>query len=176
MLSNFPKQLGRVMTILKPLIFALATAFAMSNFAAAGTSVPAEGIGYTSVTSSTATPLADGSTLIHQTSHGFWIETTTEAGFPSEKTADCNATMLLSAEGAPIAYRSVCTATDMDGDLFVATIGATKPDFSDCAWTMHGGTGKYAGVSGGGQCAPAGNITKDGNNSKSTWTGEWVLP
>ncbi len=128
------------MTILKTLIFGLATMFAMSNFASAGTAVPAA------------------------------------AGFPSEKTADCNATMLLSAEGAPIAYRSVCTAADMDGDLLVATIGATKPDSSDCAWTAHGGTGKYAGVTGGGQCAPAGNLTKDGNSSKSTWTGEWILP
>ena len=84
--------------------------------------------------------------------------------------------MLLSAEGAPIAYRSVCTATDIDGDLFVGTIGATKPDFSDCAWTIHGGIGKYAGLTGGGQCKSLGPITKDGNNSKSTWTGEYVLP
>ena len=164
------------MTILKALIFALATTFAMSNFAAAGTSVPADGIGYTAVTSSTATPLADGSTLIHQTTHGIWIETTPEAGFPADKVADCNSTMLLSAEGAPIAYRSVCTAADMDGDLLVATIGATKPDFSDCAWTAHGGTGKYAGMTGSGQCAGGGPLTKDGNNSKNTWTGEWVLP
>jgi hypothetical protein len=140
MLINLPTQSGIVTTILKTLIFGLATMFAMSNFASAGTAVPAA------------------------------------AGFPSEKTADCNATMLLSAEGAPIAYRSVCTAADMDGDLLVATIGATKPDFSDCAWTAHGGTGKYAGVTGGGQCAPAGNLTKDGNSSKSTWTGEWILP
>jgi len=164
------------MNILKTLISAATILFAMSNFAAAGTVVPSTGYGLNTTTSSTATPLADGSTLIQQTTHGFWVETSTEAGFPSEKAADCNATMLLSAEGAPIAYRSVCTATDIDGDLFVGTIGATKPDFSDCAWTMYGGSGKYAGVSGGGQCAPAGTITKDGNSSKSTWTGEWVLP
>ena len=164
------------MTILKALILALATVFTMSNFAIAGTSVPADGLGYTAVTSSTATPLADGSTLIHQTTHGFWIETTTEAGFPSEKSADCNVTMLLSAEGAPIVYRSVCTATDIDGDLFVGTIGATKPDFSDCAWTIHGGTGKYAGLTGSGQCKSLGPITKDGNNTRSAWTGEYVLP
>ena len=140
MLINLPTQSGIVTTILKTLIFGLATMFAMSNFASAGTAVPAA------------------------------------AGFPSEKTADCNATMLLSAEGAPIAYRSVCTAADMDGDLLVATIGATKPDFSDCAWTAHGGTGKYAGVTGGGQCQPLGPISKDGNDSKSTWTGKWNLP
>ncbi|GIS89163.1 MAG: hypothetical protein CM1200mP18_18730 [Gammaproteobacteria bacterium] len=129
------------MTILKALILALATVFAMSNFAIAGTSVPADGIGYTAVTSSTATPLADGSTLIHQTTHGIWIETTTEAGFPADKVADCNSTLLLSAEGAPIAYKSVCTASDVDGDTFLGSIIAMKPDFSDCAWTMHGGTG-----------------------------------
>ena len=163
-------------TLLKTLFFTLISVFAMSNFAAAGTSVPADGIGYTSVTSSTATPLADGSTLIQQTTHGIWIETTTEAGFPADKVADCKAPLLLSAEGAPIAYRSVCTASDIDGDTFVGTIGATKPDISDCAWAMHGGTGKYAGVTGGGHCQPLGPITKDGNDSKSTWTGEWVLP
>ena len=138
MLINLPTQSVIIMTILKTLIFALATTFAMSNFAAAGTSVPAEGIGYTSVPSSTATPLADGSTLIHQTTHGVWIETTSEAGFPADKVADCNSTMLVSAEGAPIAYRSVCTASDIDGDTFIGSIAAMKPDFSDCAWSMHG--------------------------------------
>ena len=164
------------MTSLKTSIFAATALLAISNFAAAGTIVPAAGYGFNTTTSSTATPLADGSTLIQQTTQGFWVETTTESNFPSEKVANCNATMLLSAEGAPIAYRSVCTVTDIDGDLFVGTIGATKPDFSDCAWAMHGGTGKYAGATGSGQCKSAGPITKDGNNSKSTWTGEWVLP
>ena len=164
------------MTSLKTSIFAATALLAISNFAAAGTIVPAAGYGFNTTTSSTATPLADGSTLIQQTTQGFWVETTTESNFPSEKVANCNATMLLSAEGAPIAYRSVCTASDVDGDLFVGTIGATKPDFSDCAWTMHGGTGKYAGVTGGGACMSGGPITKDGNSSKSTWTGEWVLP
>ena len=164
------------MKYLKTSVLAIAAVFAMGNLASAETVVPTTGHGYGAVTSSTATPLADGSTLIQQTTQGFWIETTTESNFPSEKVADCNATMLLSAEGAPIAYRSVCTVTDIDGDLFVATIGATKPDFSDCAWTMHGGTGKYTGVTGGGACMPGGPITKDGNSSKSTWTGEWVLP
>ena len=164
------------MRILKLSTFALTALFAMSNFALAGTAVPSNGNAYTYVTSSTATPLADGSTLIKQTTHGLWIETTTEAGFPSEKVADCNVTMLLSAEGAPIAYKSVCTASDVDGDTFVGSISAMKPDFSDCAWTMHGGTGKYAGVTGGGQCQPLGPITKDGNDSKSTWTGKWNLP
>ena len=164
------------MKFLKTSVLAIAAVFAMGNLASAETVVPTTGHGYGAVTSSTATPLADGSTLIQQTTQGFWIETTTESNFPSEKVADCNATMLLSAEGAPIAYRSVCTATDVDGDLFVGTIGATKPDFSDCAWTMHGGTGKYTGVTGGGACMSGGPITKDGNNTKFSWTGEFVLP
>ena len=84
--------------------------------------------------------------------------------------------MWLSAEGALVSYRSVCIATNIDGGVFVGAIGAAKPDFSDFTWTMYGGTGKYAGVSGSGQCAPGGPITKDGNHTKSTWTGEWVLP
>ena len=164
------------MRILRISTFALTALFAMSNFALAGTAVPSAGNGLNSTTSSTATPLADGSTLIHQTTHGIWIETTTEAGFPADKVADCNSTLLLSAEGAPIAYKSVCTASDVDGDTFLGSIIAMKPDFSDCAWTMHGGTGKYAGVTGAGQCQPGGPITKDGNHTKSTWTAEYVLP
>ena len=77
------------MRILKISTFALTALFAMSNFALAGTAVPSNGIAYTYVTSSTATPLADGSTLIRQTTHGLWTETSTEAGFPSDKVADC---------------------------------------------------------------------------------------
>ncbi|MDP7426547.1 MAG: hypothetical protein QF394_14210, partial [Rhodospirillales bacterium] len=69
------------MNILKTSISAATILFAMSNFAAAGTAVPSTGYGLNTTTSSTATPLADGSTLIQQTTHGFWIETTTEAGF-----------------------------------------------------------------------------------------------
>ena len=163
------------MTILKTLIFALSTMFAMSNFAAAGTVVPTTGHGYGATTSSTATPLADGSTLIKQTTHEFWIDDSGEH-FPAEKAADCHGTLLLSAQGAPIAYSGTCSATDIDGDTVIATNRATTPDFSDCAWTMHGGTGKYAGVTGGGACIPGGPFTKDGNNSKFSWTGEWVLP
>ena len=164
------------MKYLKTSVLALAAVFAMGNLASAGTTVPSHGYGLNTTTSSTVTPLEGGATLIKNTTHGFWIETSTEANFPSEKVAVCNATMLLSAEGAPVVYRSVCTATDIDGDLFVGTIGATKPDFSDCAWTIHGGTGKYAGVTGSGQCMPGGPITKDGNNTRSAWTGEYVLP
>ena len=164
------------MTILKTLIFALATVFAMSNFAAAGTVVPTTGHGYGATTSSTATPLADGSTLIKQTTHEFWIEDPSAANFPAEKVADCHGTLLLSAQGAPIAYSGTCSATDIDGDTVIATNRATTPDFSDCTWAMHGGTGKYAGVTGGGTCMPGGPITKDGSNSKFSWTGEWVLP
>ena len=164
------------MKFLKTSVLALAAVFAMGNLASAGTTVPSHGYGLNTTTSSTVTPLEGGATLIKNTTHGFWVETSTEAGFPSEKVADCNATLLLSAEGAPLAYRSVCSVSDVDGDLWIATIGATKPDFSDCTWAAHAGTGKYAGATGSGQCASGGPLTKDGNNSKSTWTGEWVLP
>ena len=164
------------MRILKISTFALTALFAMSNFALAGTAVPTTGHGYGATTSSTVTPLADGSTLIKQTTHEFWIEDPSAANFPAEKVADCHGTLLLSAQGAPIAYSGTCSATDIDGDTVIATNRATTPDFSDCTWAMHGGTGKYAGVTGGGPCMPGGPITKDGNNSKFSWTGEWVLP
>ena len=157
-------------------VFALAAVFAVGNLASAETTVPTTGHAVTAVTSSTVTPLTDGSTLIKQTSHGFWIEDPSAANFPSEKVADCNGTLLLSAEGAPIVFKGVCSVTDIDGDVWVAAFSATKPDFSDCTWVMNGGTGKYAGVTGSGLCMSGGPITKDGNNSKFSWTGEWVLP
>ena len=93
------------MKLLKTLILALTAVFAMNNFAAAETVVPTTGHGYGTTTSSTVISLADGSTLIRQTTHGLWSETSTEAGFPADKVADCNPTLLLSAEGAMIAFR-----------------------------------------------------------------------
>jgi hypothetical protein len=164
------------MIFLKMSIFAATTLFAMSNFAAAGTVVPTTGHGYGAVTSSTATPLADGSMLIKQTTHEVWIGEPNATNFPVHTIADCHGTLLLSEQGAPIAFRGVCSAADIDGDTFIATNGATTPDFSDCTWQMHGGTGKYAGVTGGGACIPGGPISKDGNNTKFSWTGEFVLP
>ena len=164
------------MKIFNRSMFALTALFAMSNVTVAGTTVATTGHGYGGTTSSTATPLADGSTLIRQTRHEFWIEDPSEANFPSEKVADCNGVMLLSAQGAPVAYSGVCTATDIDGDTFVATNHSVTPDFSDCHWTMYGGTGKYAGVTGSGVCMPGGPISQDGSNSKFSWKGEWVLP
>ena len=104
------------MKFLKTSVLAIAAVFAMGNLASAETVVPTAGHGYGAVTSSTATPLADGSTLIKQTTHEFWIENQSTENFPAEKVADCNATLLLSAKGAPIAFRGVCTATDIDGD------------------------------------------------------------
>ncbi len=73
----------------------------------AGNVVPTVGHGYGGNTSSSATPFVDGPTLIKQTSHEFWIQNQNEANFPSEVIADCESAMLLSVEGAPIAYSGV---------------------------------------------------------------------
>ena len=148
----------------------------MSTTAIAGSVVPTTGHGYGATTSSSATALPDGSTLIKQTSHEFWIQDINEANFPPEVVADCNSAMLLSAEGAPVAFSGVCSGTDIDGDTFIAANHSMTPDFSDCQWSMYGGTGKYAGVTGGGVCIPGGPTTSDGSNSKFSWKGEWVLP
>ena len=127
----------------------------MGATAIAGTAVPTTGHGYGATTSSTATPLADGSTLIKRTTHEVWIQGPSEANFPAEVIADCSSAMLLSAEGAPLAFSGVCSGTDIDGDTFIAANHSMTPDFSDCQWSMYGGTGKYAGVTGGGICIPA---------------------
>jgi len=164
------------MSKIKKSVMVLACGVLVSASTLAGNVVPTTGHGYGGNTSSTATPLTDGSTLIKQTSHEFWIQDQNDANFPTEVIADCESAMLLSAEGAPIAFSGLCTGTDIDGDTFIATNHSVKPDFSDCHWTMYGGTGKYAGVSGSGACIPGGPITQDGSNSKFSWTGEWVLP
>jgi len=69
--------------------------------------VPTVGHGYGGNTSSSATPFVDGPTLIKQTSHEFWIQNQNQANFTSEVIADCESAMLLSVEGAPIAYCGV---------------------------------------------------------------------
>ena len=148
----------------------------MGTTAIAGTTVSTTGHGYGATTSSKATPLADGSTLINRTTHEVWIQGPSEANFPAEVIADCSSAMLLSAEGAPLAFSGVCSGTDIDGDTFIAANHSMTPDFSDCQWSMYGGTGKYAGVTGGGVCIPGGPTTSDGSNSKFSWKGEWILP
>ena len=45
-----------------------------------------------------------------------------------------------------------------------------------CKYRIIDGHGKYSGATGSGACMPGGNITTDGNNSKFSWKGEWVLP
>ncbi|MAF08127.1 MAG: hypothetical protein CL389_09770 [Acidiferrobacteraceae bacterium] len=164
------------MKAIKTSIILAATGLLLGGPVIAETVVPTSGHGYGGKTSSTATPLADGSTLIKQTTHEFWIQDPSEANFPAVVVADCNGAMLLSAEGAPVAFSGVCSATDIDGDTFIATNHSMTPDFSDCHWTMYGGTGKYAGVTGSGVCIPGGPTTADGSNTKFSWKGEWVLP
>ena len=83
---------------IKTSIILAVTGLFLGGPAIAGTTVATAGHGYGGTTSSTATPLADGSTLIRQTRHEFWIEDPSEANFPSEKVADCNGVMLLSAQ------------------------------------------------------------------------------
>ncbi len=164
------------MNIFKTSISAASILFVMSNFAVAGTVVPTTGHGYSTVTASTTTPFADGSILIEQTSHGVWVQAASAANFPSPIAADCHTKLLLSAQGANIATRGICKTIDIDGDGFIATNGASAPDFSDCNWTMYGGSGKYAGVTGSGTCAQGGPFTTTGNDSQFSWKGEWVLP
>ena len=45
-----------------------------------------------------------------------------------------------------------------------------------CNYRIIDGHSKYSGATGSGACMPGGNITANGNNSKSPWKGEWVLP
>ena len=161
---------------IKTSIILAAAGLFLGGPAIAGTVVPTIGHGYGGTTSSSATPLADGSTLIKQATHEFWIGEPNAANFPTVIVADCNAAMLLSAEGAPVAFSGVCSATDIDGDTFIAANHSMTPDFSDCQWSMYGGTGKYAGVTGSGICMPGGPTTSDGSNSQFSWKGEWVLP
>ena len=169
-------KLHKISVAALAIVFVLTLIFAAENVALAETTIPTSGQAVSTVTSSTATPLADGSTLIKRTAHGFWMEDPSAANFPSDKVANCNSTLLLSPGGVPVVWKGICSVTDIHGDVWIAAFSATKPDFSDCNWVVNGGTGKYAGLTGSGQCTFVGPITADGSNFRSSWKGEWVLP
>ena len=49
--------------------------------------------------------------------------------------------MLVSEEVKCAAFSGVWSGTDIDGDTFIAVNHSMTPDFSECQWSMHGGTG-----------------------------------
>ena len=93
------------------------------------------------------TELPDGRTI--QRSHSKGLLRTDDSNSPWDlSTQDCRATTTLAADGNLTAEVNFCDVVDADGDMWWLTgeIGGT--------WEIHGGTGKYEGIEGGGAVQP----------------------
>lgn len=114
-------------------------------------------------------PLPDGSVLVTVLSRGFtWTnDTDIQAGNGS---MDCYGTNVVSAEGEPVSGAGSCTAIDEDGDAWTAWWTGTAGG----EWGFLNGTGKYAGISGGGTWEAAAEYA-DGKSTNS-WIGSWTIP
>jgi hypothetical protein len=103
--------------------------------------------------SSDSQKLADGRTLVTLRQDGVIRDNDPQS--PLNLSAhDCMGTIAIAADGKSSVGGGSCTATDKDGDiwwLWWTSAGATG------AWGAFAGTGKYAGISGGG------TITYDAN-------------
>jgi hypothetical protein len=76
----------------------------------------------------------------------------------------------MSPEGKPVAGSGTCDVVDLEGDTWrIWWAGAMGGDFS-----MTSGSGKYAGISGGGTWKIQ-SIYLDGNRTNE-WTGSWTIP
>ena len=83
---------------------------------------------------------------------------------------DCFSTAILAAEGPPTVTFGYCDSSDEDGDVWIVSFKneADEPG----TWKLIGGTGKYAGITGGG------TSTVDMQSSDRmviTWQGKWTL-
>ena len=84
---------------------------------------------------------------------------------------DCAGTHLFAADGAPVQFAGICTATDPDGDIrwyaFFNSPERTR-------WTCLGGTGTFEGAT----CEGTSEVLGVGYDSRATirYTGEITMP
>ena len=90
--------------------------------------------------------LADGHTLSNSIIRGVLIEDDPESPLHLVS-QDCTGTDLLGSDGSPLRSVGSCTGIDADGDLYhVSYLNTTEQR----PWRFTGGTGKFAGIEGGG--------------------------
>jgi len=90
--------------------------------------------------------LPDGRKLVHSQFSGVLIEDNTDSPIHL-LSQDCAGTDLIGSDGAPIQIGGACAAINADGDLMRISYLNTPPSGE---WYYTGGTGKFAGATGGG--------------------------
>lgn len=114
-------------------------------------------------------PLPDGNMLVHVANKGFiWNDDVdVQAGNGS---MNCYGTAIVSPEGEQLSGSGSCHTVDEDGDTWSAWYtGATGGE-----WGFINGTGKYAGISGGGTWEN--DVEYADGKAANTWTGSWTIP
>lgn len=131
-----------------------------------------EGGGYVVYVTQSAnrTPMPDDGMMVSFHNAGVIVADDTSTPFHLA-THDCTGTSLFGAGGALQASGSTCMARDADGDAWWLSF-TDHGDHNE--WRITNGTGKYAGMEGGGTtevvgAAPGGRVT-------IRWTGRWTMP
>lgn len=113
--------------------------------------------------------LPDGNMLVRSTSNGFiWTEDDNVVG--GNGALACYGSNTMSPEGEQLDGSGTCEGVDPDGDIWwLWWNGGMEGEFG-----FTGGTGKYAGITGGGTWKaqlryPDGSFTND-------WEGSWTIP
>lgn len=113
--------------------------------------------------------LPDGNMLVHATSSGFsWTDNDDVVG--GNGSLECSGFSTVSPEGDQLDGSGSCVGLDEDGDIWrIWWSGAMGGEFG-----FTGGTGKYAGINGGGTWTtkvryPDGKVMND-------WEGTWTIP
>lgn len=113
--------------------------------------------------------LPDGNTLVRTVSHGFtWANDEDVVG--GNGSMSCYASLTMNPDGMPVAGSGTCDVLDLEGDTWrLWWDGAVGGN-----WGMTVGTGKYAGITGGGTWKQQARYA-DGN-WMNEWTGSWTIP
>jgi hypothetical protein len=113
--------------------------------------------------------LPDGNMLLRIMNSGFsWSENEEAVG--GNGSINCYGSNIVNADGEQIDGSGTCETMDTDGDLWwIWWTGAMAGD-----WGFTGGTGKYAGITGGGTWAS--EIEYPDGRVMNSWTGSWTIP
>lgn len=113
--------------------------------------------------------LPDGNMLVRNESSGFtWADDETAVG--GNGTLDCFVSVIVTPDGEQLDGSGICEGMDEDGDLWwVWVTGGTEGEFG-----FTGGTGKYAGISGGGTWKQ--QVRYADGKAVNDWEGSWTIP
>ena len=114
--------------------------------------------------------LADGRSLLRTSNSGVYVADDPTGPFHLA-TQDCRGTVVIGTDDSPPINRGYCDCVDADGDVW--WISYTN-NLDTGSWRILGGTGKFAGMEGGGSTEFLLNLP-DGR-LVLRWDGSWEMP